>query len=30
MDERDLMFMRIRKSVEGLYGIGEERDLDFD
>jgi hypothetical protein len=30
MDERDLMLSRIRKSVEGLYGIAEEKDLDFD
>lgn len=30
MDERDLMLNMLRKSAEGLYGIGEERDLDYD
>jgi hypothetical protein len=30
MDERDLMLNRLRKSVEGLYGIAEERGLDYD
>jgi hypothetical protein len=30
MEERDLMLNRLRKSVEGLYGIAEDRDLDYD
>ena len=30
MTERDLMVKRIRRLEEGLFGIGEERELDYD
>lgn len=30
MDERNLMVRKIMKLEYGLYGIGEERELDYD
>jgi len=30
MTERDLTVRRIRKLEESLFGIGEERELDYD
>jgi hypothetical protein len=29
MDERDLTFKKTREMERGLYGIGEEKELDY-
>jgi hypothetical protein len=30
MDERDLTFKKIREMERGLFGIGEQKELDYD